>query len=320
MKALVTGATGFIGSHLAEKLLSCGYEVSCLVRNPANLRYIAGLPIRVIRGDCTQSDGLGSAVKGQDFVFHLAGLTKAKNAADFHTINAVGTRLIVDAVLRENPGIRRFVHLSSLAAAGPGRTNNPIDETAEPAPVSVYGESKLAGERIVREVQTRMPVTIIRPPVVYGPRDGDMLVLFRMVKSGIIPIWKKCFYSFIHVSDLVTATILAAEKEEGEGEIFFVSDGTIYATDDILAAIAAVFGNKPRTLKVPGFLMELIGILAERVPGISIINSDKIRELRHTHWICSNEKARNRLHLRPEVTLEKGVRWTAEWYRNQRWL
>lgn len=320
MKTLITGATGFIGSHLAGALLRQGFDVACLVRNPANLRFLEDINVGIIKGDCTDSESLADAVKDVDYIFHLAGLTKACSEADFFNANVKGTENIVQAVLKNNTNIKRFVCLSSLAAVGPSRDGSTLKEDAKENPVSVYGKTKLEGERIVLARKRDLPVTIIRPPAVYGPRDRDLLVFFKMVKSGIVPYWGKCYYSFLYVDDLINGIILSALSRESEGETFFMSDGSIYSSDDIIEAITDAVQKKPFRLTLPRFILPLLGFVSEKARGVSIINSDKIKELGYTHWICDTHKAKVMLKYEPKVKIKEGIRWTADWYRIHQWL
>ena len=320
MKALVTGATGFIGSHLTEALLQKGFTVTCLVRDPSKLRSLDGLNVRLVKGDCADEKSLSEAVRGSDYVFHLAGLTKSCSEEDFIKANVSGTDNMVKAVLRNNPGLKRFVHLSSLAAAGPTREGDALKEDCGPGPVSIYGRTKLEGERIVYAHKEKLPVTIIRPPAVYGPRDRDLLVFFKMVKSGLVPYWGKCYYSFLYVEDLINGIILSALSENAEGEVFFMSDGNIYTTDDIIGAISEALQKVPVRINVPGFVMPLLGFLSEKLKGVNIINADKIREMKHTRWTCDNSKAVASLGFQPRIKIREGAKWTADWYRIHQWL
>ncbi|MCL4457221.1 MAG: NAD(P)-dependent oxidoreductase [Nitrospirae bacterium] len=320
MKALVTGATGFIGSHLTAALIREGLDVSCLVRTTSNLRYLEGLNVKLREGDCTDGQSLVDAVKGVDYVFHLAGLTKACSEEDYYNANVKGTENIVRAVSENNPDIKRFVYLSSLAAAGPSRDGTPLKEDCELMPVSLYGKTKLEGEKIVTAHMDKIPVTVIRPPAVYGPRDGDLLVFFKMVKSGIVPYWGKCYYSFLYVEDLINGIIRSALIKEAEGEIFFMADGNIYSTDDIIAAISDALQRRPVKLNMPKFVMPLLGMLSEKLRGVNIINSDKIKEMKHAYWVCDASKAAAKLKFEPKVKIKEGAKWTADWYRIHKWL
>lgn len=319
MKAFVTGATGFIGSHLVDALIREGFEVACLVRNQSNLKFLSELNVKLVSGDCTVKESLEDAVKEVDYVFHLAGLTKARSEADFFNANVKGTENIVQAVLK-NCRIKRFIYLSSLAAAGPSRDCNSLKEDCEPAPVSVYGKTKLKGEKIVIDHKDKIPITIIRPPAVYGPRDRDLLIAFKMVKLGLMPYWGRCYYSFLYVEDLINGIILSALEKEVEGEILFMSDGNIYSSDDIICAISDALEKKPVKLTIPRFMMPLLGTISEKAKGLNIINADKIKEMQHTHWICDTTKTTERLKFEPKVKIKEGARWTADWYRIHQWL
>ena len=320
MKALVTGATGFIGSHLTEALLKKGFAVTCLVRSTSNLKYLEDLNVRTVQGDCSRLESLYEAVEGVDYVFHLAGLTKACSEADFSVANGQGTANILKAVLEKNAGIKRFVHVSSLAAVGPSSNGVPLREDCAALPVSFYGRSKLEGEQLVLKHREDIPVVVIRPPAVYGPRDRDMLVFFRLVKAGIAPVWGECHYSFIYIEDLIHGILLSALDENAGGEIFFMSDGVIYSSDDIINAIADAVQKRPVKLKIPRFILSVAGLISERSGKASIINADKIRELKHLNWVCDMSKAAKRLKFEPQVKIKEGARWTFDWYRIHQWL
>jgi nucleoside-diphosphate-sugar epimerase len=320
MKALITGATGFIGSHLTEKLIHTGFDVYCLVRDSSNLRNIEQVNVRKIVGDCTDIGSLYDAVKDADYVFHLAGVTKACKEEDYYNANVKGTENIVNAVLRKNPNIKRFFYLSSLAAVGPSIDGRALTEESEPMPVSTYGRSKLEGEKIVLMHAKDIPVTVVRPPAVYGPRDRDFLVLFKLVKSGVIPYWGRCYYSFLYVKDLVNGIILSALSDKAVGEIFFISDGNIYSNDDIINAISLSVMKRPLRLNIPKFVMPALGYIFEVVKGVNIINSDKIKEFRYTHWVCDSSKLVKLLRFEPETRIDEGIKETTLWYKINKWL
>ena len=320
MKALVTGATGFIGSHLCQELVKRGYEVTCLSRTNSNLKWLETLDVRLSKGDCTDRNSLLGAVEGVDYIFHLAGLTKATREADFFCINARGTENLIKAVSERNPRLRRFVYLSSLAAAGPAGDGMPIREDALPAPVSSYGRSKLEGERAVLQYGDSIPVTILRPPAVYGPRDRDMLVMFKMIKKGVFFDLRKCYYSLLYVDDLVQGIILCAENRKAEGKIYFLSDTKIYTGEEIAMEISCALDTKAVPLKIPKCAMSFFAFISEKINKQGIINRDRVKDFRHSHWICDPEKVREEIGFIPKVGLKEGIKWTADWYRIHRWL
>jgi nucleoside-diphosphate-sugar epimerase len=320
MKALVTGATGFIGSHLCEELLRRGYEVTCLSRNTSDLKWIENLDVRLTKGDCTVPESLLNIADGFEYVFHLAGLTKARCDDEFFCINARGTENFIKTVAEKNPKLKRFVYLSSLAAVGPSRNASPLREDSPPSPVSNYGRSKLEGETAVLRYRDLMPITILRPSAVYGPRDKDLLVFFKMMKKGIFPNWGKCYYSLLYVDDLVQGIIASAENKRAEGKIYFLCDGKVYTDEEIAAEISSVLDVKVTRLKVPKFIMPFFAFLGEKISERGIINRDKIKELRYAHWICDAKKAREEIEFLPKVGLKEGIKWTADWYMIHRWL
>lgn len=315
----MTGATGFIGSHLAEELLRKGYGVSCLVRNTSSLKWLEGLDVSLVAGDCREKASLVKATEGVDVIFHLAGLTKAPRDEDFYSCNAAGTENLL-AAARLNPGLKRFLYLSSLAAVGPSLNGIPVTEESEPHPVSSYGKSKLMGEGIVLKYKDSMPVTVIRPPAVYGPRDRDFHVLYRMIKRGIVLNWGRCVYSLLYVDDLVRALIRAATTPEAEDGVFFVADDALYSNEDIVQAISEAMGARPLTLRVPRMIVPLVAGLSGRLGRKAAILKDRAKELGHANWTCNPSKAHQVLGFIPKVKLTEGVKWTANWYRIHQWL
>ncbi len=320
MKALVTGATGFIGSHLCEGLVKRGFEVIYLSRGTSNLKWVESLDITQVRGDCTIPESLQNVVSDVDYVFHLAGLTKSPSGKAFFTVNHKGTENLIKAVAERNTKVKRFLYLSSLAAAGPGRNGHPVVEETTPHPVSDYGRSKLEGEREVLKYKNQMPITIIRPPAVYGPRDKDMLLIFKMMKKGFFFDLGKCYYSLLYVDDLVQGILLSTEEKKAEGQTYFLSDGHSYTGEEIAKEISSALDVKAKPLKVPKFVMPFFAFVGERVNKQGIINRDRIKDFKHSYWVCDSKKAREEIGFSPRVSLKEGIKWTADWYRIHRWL
>ena len=321
MKALVTGATGFIGSHLTSELIKSGYDVTCLLRRSSSLRWIDALDVKKAYGDCLDRDSLYDALGGFDYIFHLAGLTKAASVKDFYEVNVKGTENLLGAVIAKNPGVKRFIYISSLAAAGPSANGMPLSEVSKPHPVSDYGKSKLEAEYKVLNLRERLPVTIIRPPAVYGPRDKDFLVFFKFIKKGIFPSFGNGRYSMIYVEDLVRGIIESSRSSECAGEVFFLSDKNIYSNRDIADAISSALGKKPYKIRIPRIFLSLIfGITGKLGKKTGIINIDKMKEIIHPHWVCDSSAARQRFGFAPAASLKEGIKWTADWYRIHRWL
>lgn len=323
MKSLVTGASGFIGSHLVERLLQSGYEVSCLVRKTSNLRWLDGLNIRLIEGDCVDKGSLNN-LRDFEYIFHLSGLVKSNCSEDFYRVNTKATENIMETLVKDAHRIKRFVYLSSLSAFGPSLYSGLPNEDHKPHPVSDYGSSKLMGEGAVLRYKDRVPVSILRPTAVYGPRDREMFLFFKLINMGILPYWGESRISLVYIDDLIDAILLAVEKEEAVGEVFFISDGMIYSNKEVINEIADALEVRLIKLRIPRNALRVIGFLSGGLSKITkkatMINRDKIKELLHGDWVCDISKARNKLGFMPKVGIKKGIKWTADWYRIHRWL
>jgi nucleoside-diphosphate-sugar epimerase len=325
MKTLVTGATGFIGSYLVEELLKKGHNVTCLVRKTSSLKWIEGLNVRLSYGDCLERQSLLNTIEDFDYIFHLAGLTKAREEKDYFSVNVIGTENLLHTVAEKNPNIKRFVYLSSLAATGPGLNSTPVNESIEPRPVSAYGRSKLEGEKVVLKYKDKIPVTILRPPAVYGPRDRDMYTLFKMLKKGIFLCWGKCYYSLIYVDDLVKGIVISSVSKKAEGKMYCMSDGNVYTNDDIVRAISSALGSKPLRLRIPRVVMPMFANICANIgqklsKKSSIISVDRMRDFKYSYWVCDSSRAKDELGFIPKVGIKEGMKWTADWYRIHQWL
>lgn len=333
MRVLVTGASGFVGGRLTEKLRSAGHAVTALVRRTSNRKALERLGVQIAFGDLHTGDGLDEAVTEVECVFHLAGLTKARTAEEYHRANSEGTRLLCQA-LAQRPQPPRLVYCSSLAAAGPTEIDRPRREDEAPAPVSRYGRSKLAGELAVRQFCQRVPSVIVRPPVVYGPGDvTNVPPLLTMSRLGVYvkPGFGPKQFSLIHIDDLCDGLIAAATKgktlspDEPTQGVYFLSDPAPYSYDQFFEALHQALGKgKPRVVPVPqalgyavGLTSELAGRLINTVP---IMNRDKAMELTHPAWTCSPERARAEIDFAPAHTLKDGLAETIDWYRKEGWV
>ena len=324
--ALVTGSNGFIGSHLVESLLRQGVTVRCMVRKTSRLHWLESLPVEYVYADLTNPASLTRAVEDADFVYHLGGKTKARTRDEFFKANETGTRFLVKAVLNTNQSLKRFVYVSSQAAGGPSRSLTPRSESESPRPVTWYGQSKLGGEQAVLEAADQIPVTVIRSPSVYGPRDTDVFEVFRAVRWHIKPVlgFQERFASFIYVKDLVRGLELAARHEKAAGEIFYLVSDPVVSWQEMNDRIAEVMNRKAVTVHIPVWIFGLMALsrdIYSRTSGkASILNLQKMREFRERFWLCDGSKSRHMLGFRPEYELNRGIRETLDWYYNQGWL
>ena len=213
-KVFITGGTGFIGSTLADELIKKNYEVKCLIRNKSNLQWLKDKPVELIKGDLWNREILQNALKDVDYVFHAGGVTFGKKKEDYFKGNTEATKSLIQFCYEINPGLKKFVHISSQTVAGPSPSaDKPVDEKSPCRPITTYGKSKLEAEKSVMEYFDKMNVTILRAPAVYGPRDYAIFEYFKTMSRGLQPLigFGNKLVSLIFVNDLVSGIIKAAE-------------------------------------------------------------------------------------------------------------
>jgi nucleoside-diphosphate-sugar epimerase len=318
MNVLVTGGTGFIGSHLIDFLLGRGgVEIFVLVRDPGRLRGLSGKPgPRILKGDLFSIPPLPSSL---EVVFHLAGLTKAVKSNDYYTVNRNGTASLFQNLL--DRGLRpRVVHLSSLAAGGPSSPARAVREDDPPRPVSPYGESKLQAEEAALSFRNDLPVTVLRVAPVYGPRDEDFLVYFKYVKMGLLPLFgpDKKYLSLCCVHDLVRAMDISSRSKAAAGEVFNIADGTPYSWEDIGRSAAEAMGKKVLPVRVPIWAAYLAASGSEIVSKLTgkptPLNRSKYRDMKQPGWVADVRKARELLGFETARPLDEAIRETVQWY------
>jgi nucleoside-diphosphate-sugar epimerase len=318
MKVLVTGGTGFVGSHLVDRLLEDpDTEVHALVRNPAKTRWLEGRGrVRFLEGDILNVPELPS---GLSVVFHLAGLTKTHKSSEYYTVNQAGTASLFRALagLAEAP---RVVHVSSLAAAGPSSPGRPRREDDPPRPVSPYGISKLRGELEALGFKDRVPLAVLRIGALYGPRDEDFLDLFRWVRRGVLPLFgrRKKSLSLLHVRDAVRAILLAAGTGAPSGEIFNIADAGLATWDEMGETAARILGRKVVRVRIPDWAAFLGCAAADGVGRLrgraTTLNLGKYEDMKPDNWTADVRKARELLGFESRISLEEGLRETLDWY------
>ncbi len=334
MRVLLTGGTGFVGPAAASSLHAAGHQVRCLVRETSDRSVLEGLgiPLEWALGDVCDPASLPAALEGVDAIVHVAGITKGIRFDDYQRVNAYGSRLLAEAAVAA--GVKRFVYCSTLAVAGPMPSGRPSQEDDRPAPVSHYGKSKLAGEEALRRHADRLELTIVRPPIVYGPRDRDFFEVFKMASMGVAlkpGLFQSKLYSIIYIDDLGDSLALALEKGQrvrdlGSGDgVYYVSDGGVYSWEEMIHRVGRALGREHTfVVPVPEALSWPVGLWSEvaaRVVGKpQIVSLDKVRELAGPGWACSIDQARRELGYEPAWPLERGLTETASWYRDHRWL
>jgi len=325
MKAFITGGTGFIGSHLVDDLLLKGdHKVSCLIRN--DLKWLEGRNIDVVKGDLFDLKALKQGLEDCNVVYHCAGVVKAPNPQAFIRGNVESTENVLRLAIKMK--VPKVVILSSLAAVGPSN-GQPLVETDIMKPVTNYGQSKKAMEEMIALIAKdagQTSVTIVRPPAVYGPREQDILTIFKMAAKGLFPIvgdGTSTRLSVVHVKDLVRGMELAAQQHQKELATYFIAGEPAITWNDFRMVTARALGRKIRALKINPNWVQKIAIAVEKGAGLvgayPALNREKAREM-VLEWMCSSNKAHEELGYNPKVSLDEGIFDTVQWYKAHHWI
>jgi nucleoside-diphosphate-sugar epimerase len=319
----VTGANGFIGRHLIKLLLERGYEVRGLVRTTSDTSSLAPLfdqhgdRLHLVIGDVRQPSTLAGKFDGVEYVFHLAAVLLGLTNSEFRDTIVTGTQNVMEAARADATGLKRFVYVSSLAAAGPSPADGaPLTEAAECKPVSWYGTAKRDTEQWLRAHCGDVPVTIVRPVSVYGEGEQDLSRgTFPLVKLGFQPRvgFSQSRASFVYVGDLVRGMVAAAESERAAGHTYFLADPTPVTTADLGEAIADAVGQKVRIpLPTPVVALQAGALFSEWSHQFTrarpMTTLDKVRELRQTRWVASPAAAKSDFGWETEVALKPGLK------------
>jgi len=324
-RVLVTGANGFVGSHIVDALLRNGYKVKAMVRASSDLTWLEEKPVELVVGTLHDKSALRNAVKGVDAVIHNAGVVSASNKYYYYRYNTEGTQNLVEAILDVNPKIERFVYVSSQAAGGPTSGNKLKIESDLSNPVTDYGKSKLLTESILKRYYNKLPITIIRPPSVYGPRDTAFLPMFKMIIKGLQPTFGRGrLVSMIHVQDLARQVVLQMEHKAAIGEVFYASPFDPVSFETLGEVIGGVVSSDAKLLRLPdAFLKYVYPLLFPLIKVLGIkppFGRDKLPEFLQERWTISGGKAEELLGFEGKLSLQQGIGQTAEWYRWKNWI
>jgi len=319
-KALVTGATGFIGSHLVKSLVEENWEVTCLIRSKSRTDFLQKFPVRFIEGSANDIESLGRAAKGQDYVFHLAGRIRPTCHVEYDIANYQLTKNLAQECLRKNPSLKRFVYISSISAAGPSLPNFYSEEGQAPSPVSEYGRTKLKGEEAVREVWDQIPATIIRPSSVYGPRQQETELIIKLISKRIVPLLKrkKETTSLIYIKDLIQGILKAALSPKSKNQVYYLTDGNGYSWRKIILTVKKVVLGESLFFPLPEGLIYISAWLVDMLKKTGVIKSYFGRKLwramTQTPWLFSSSKAEKDFGFRARYSLENGIKETVDYY------
>jgi nucleoside-diphosphate-sugar epimerase len=322
---LITGATGFVGSHVAEAVAGRVPRIRALVRSSSRRHHLEQLGIEPVLASLEDAGSVRRAVEGADVVVHMAAALRAGSEKEFARVNAQGTTAVAGAIRAAARPPRRLVYLSSLAAVGPVRDGRPVCATDEPRPLTAYGRTKLAGEQISAGLRPDREVVILRAPAVYGPRDRDVFEFFRIARWGVIPVpaGPPRMLQMIHAADLARAVALAATADSVNG-VYHIAESRAYEWQEVGRLVGLAVGRNARPVRIPAGVLELAGGLTETVGRLigksGIFNRDKARELLAPGWLCETSAARVDLGFEAAVPLAEGLMQTADWYRAHGWL
>lgn len=329
-KILVTGASGFLGSHICEVAHEEGVtggeegEVHALVRPQSSREWLGHDWLRIYTAEPSDRRALREILSGVDYVIHSAGVmaTTSRNARDSRETNAGVTRMLAGESAAA--GIKRFVFCSSLAAGGPGPGPEARTEDDPDVPVSHYGHSKLDAERTLKSLSDRLSSVSLRFSMIYGPRDRNIFGFFKACSGRVVPLMgrKPLYTSMVHVRDAARAAVSALEADVEPGSVYQISDGKCYTLEELYDYMEEALGktNRGRRVRVPFWLVSLQAWILHDVRRVRGISPDQVRQFRARYWFATPDKAVRELGWKPEIDLAEGLKQTVAWYRERGWL
>lgn len=323
---VVTGANGFVGSHLVDHLLEKNYEVRCIVRKSSDLKWLNGKDIKIFDCGLLDIEGMSKAFQNADYIYHVAGVVKSKKPEGYFKGNVDTTKALLDAACMNVSTLKRVLVVGSLTTVGPSTNETPADENVIPKPITTYGRSKLAQEELANSYKGKLPITICRAPAVYGERDTEIFIFFQTFNKGLMTTigFDRKVISLIHVRDLVEGFVLAAQSEKAKGETYFISSDKYYTWDEVGEVTGKIMNKKPFKVAVPHPVVYSVAAIAQFLSLFSkkpaTLNLEKAKDITQHAWICSTSKAAKDFGYRQKISLEQGIERTVNWYSQIKWL
>ena len=324
--SVVTGASGFVGSHLVDRLISEGHDVKCILRKSSSHRWLEGKPVQIIDCGLFDKEALKNVLKDADYLFHIAGVVKAKKEEGYFSGNVETTRTLLVVLSEVNTNIKRVVISSSMTACGPSLDGKPCTEEIPEHPITTYGRSKLEQEKVAKQFMDKLPISIVRLHAVYGERDTEIYKVFQTYKMGLMTLvgFDEKRLNIIHVEDAVNGIYNAAIKEKAKGEIYFLASEKTYTWPEISDAISKAFGRKALTIRIPHSIVYTVAAVAQFFAMFSskaaTFNLEKARDFVQKDWTCDVSKAMKDLEYRQMINLDDGMKRTIDWYKEMKWL
>lgn len=324
--SVVTGASGFVGSHLVDRLIKEGHHVKCILRKSSSRKWLDGKPVEIIDSGLFDRDKLKTILKDADYLFHVAGVVKAKHYQDYLNGNVETTRALLETVVEVNPRIKKVVIVSSLTACGPSMNGITSTEETIEHPLTSYGKSKLEQEKLAKSFMDRLPITIIRPPAVFGPRDTEIFLVFKTYKAGLMTLigFDKKELSLVYVEDLVNGIYLAAVSNKSNGQTYFIAAEEINNWIEVSGYLSKALGKKAINLHLPHFIVYSVAAIAQFFALFSskaaTFNIEKARDFVQNAWTCDVSKAKKELGYSQSISIEEAMIRTADWYKKEKWL
>ena len=324
--AVVTGANGFVGSHLVDFLLAKNFEVRCIVRKSSNLRWLENKNVAIFDCGLFDKNGLRKAFKDANYIFHVAGVVKAKNEEGYYRGNVETTKILLEVAAEEKSSIKKFLIVSSQTVSGPSLNGKPVNEDLECNPITTYAKSKYKQEQTVLSYKDIFPVTICRAPAIFGERDTEIFIYFQVFNRGLTTLigFDKKVLSLLHVADLVEGLYLAAISEKSNSKIYFISSEKFYTWDEVGEITSKVLNKKAFKIRIPHFVVFTVAAIAQFFAMFSskpaTLNIEKAKDLTQHAWICDTSKAIHELGYRQNVSIEEGISRTCEWYKQMKWI
>ena len=324
--AVVTGANGFVGSHLVDYLLTKNFEVRCIVRKSSNLQWLKGKELKIYDCGLFDKNKLREAFNGVNYIFHVAGVVKAKDEAGYFKGNVEATKVLLEVAAEMKDQLKKFIVVSSQTVSGPAQKGKPVTEEMEPNPLTTYARSKLKQEQLALSYKDIFPVTICRAPAIYGERDTEIFIYFQVFNRGLTTMigFDKKELSLLHVADLAEGLYLAAISDKSNGQIYFISSEKFYNWNEVADITSRVLGKKAFRIRIPHFIVFIIAAFAQFFAMFSskpaTLNIEKAKDLVQKFWICDTSKVMKELGYSQKVSIEEGIKRTCDWYKQMKWI